>query len=745
MADPAPSQVDGPEAFSKDGPGIQARWTAELKLAQKEFEDYHDRCDKIESRYRCESDSEGGNLAEPIGRLQILWSTVQTQIPAVYQFPPEVEVSRRFKTKSPVARTASLILERYLQVDCDRDKIGDETLLVVLDRLLCDMGQFWVDYEPVVRPVPQPVAVMPGPDGAMMTAGGEPYTGPPPQPAPMAGNPDPTQPMPQAPMMGMQSFDKVVDCRAPATHLDIEDFLHSPARKWREVRWVARRHFWTRDECVEKYAKGMEQYGWTPQDIPLNSKAVMSKDDEDKTGDLFKRAEVWQIWDDKLVYFVCQGMSVPLEVRKRPLRLETAKWPCPMPYYGTMTNGSLIPVPSFIQWQELADEVDELTARIESLTRAIKLVGVRAADTEELDKLFQDTTDNELVPIDAWMAFKEKGGLKGAIEFIPMAEAMDVVVQLTQQRKERIDYIYQINGIGDILRGQGDPRATATQETIKATYGSLRLQQMQQDLAAFIERVLEIKAEIICEKAPPDVLIDVSAIEEVEPDRANIAAAVQMLRDNRVRDMRIDVDERSMVAMKDDEDKRSAIDFLGGIKPLIDSTMQAMQEAPAMLDVTGEALLFVARRYRAGREFEGTLEAFVDATRKQAEQARQAQSQQPPQPPLPLIVQQQKAADAQRLEDQRHQNKLQETAAESTADLTRERAQAESERAIELTRTQSRQQEAMVEGSVEARIAELEASFAKELEVLRARLRAQTDAARPHIVAPTHPAPGFRQ
>lgn len=684
MAESTPTQVEGLEEFTKDGPGVQARWTAEIRLAEKEFDKYRERCRKIVQRYRAESDLEGdASVQESGGRLQLLWSTVQTQIPAVYQFPPDVEVSRRFKTKNPVARVAALLLERYLAVDCDRDKIGDETLLVLLDRLLCDMGQMWVEYEPVLGNVP-------GPEGA-------------------------------------EGYEAVVDCRAPAVHLDLSDFLHSPARKWREVRWVARRHFYTRDECAHFFAKGMGQFGWKPADVPLTAKAVQDKAEEEKTGDLFKRAEVWQVWDDRFIYFVCKSMSVPLEVRPRPVKLATAKWPCPQPLYGTMTNGSLVPVPSFVQWQSLADEVDDLTGRIESLTRAVKIAGARPSEMEELDKLFNDTVDNELIAVDNWAAFADKGGLKGVVSFLPMAEVMEVLTQLQAQRQERIDYIYQINGVGDILRGQGDPRATATQEKIKANYGSLRLSQMQQDLGRFMERVLEIKAEVICEKAPPEVMVDVSAIAEVEQDQAVVQQAVAMLKNQRVRDLRIDVDEESMVALRDDEEKGAAMEFIGAVKPLIDATMMAMQQAPAMLDVTGEALLFAARRFRAGRDFEGAIESFVDGVRKQAEAARKQAEEQPPQPPPQIAVEQLKAQNAAQLEQMSHQNKLAQIDRQAEVERDKEKSQAVSEAAIEQFRADSKERVAEMEAKLEASMRRLELQADMQLEKYKADLKAQND------------------
>lgn len=632
------------------------------------MKDFRERCRKIKKRYRGDNaikDEEGqGSTSAPPG-LQILWSTIQTQIPAVYQFAPDVEVSRRFRTKDPTARVAALILERYLDVEKDRDDFAAETLSALQDRLLCSLGQMWVEYEPIT---------------AMMD------------------------------VQGVQT-EQIVDCRAPAIHIDIEDFLHSPARKWREVRWVARRQFFTRDEIAKNFERGQKQFKWDVNTVPLDSKARQDADDEEKSGNLFKRAEVWQIWDEAKVYYICKRMSVPLQIDERPLILKSSRWPCPRPYYGTMTPETLVPVPDFTQWQELADEIDDLTVRIEHLTQCVKMVGARPKDIEELDKVLK-AEDNSLVPIENWALFKgEKGGLENMISWLPMERVMEVLVQLQQQRRERIDYCYQINGIGDILRGQGDPRSTATAEEIKEDYGSLRLRQLQQDLASFLERILQIKAEIICEKAPPQVLIDVSGIGEMQQEQQYIQAAVAMLKDQRVRDLRIDVDERSMVAMQDQKEKQSRMEYVQAMTPMIQQVVQAQQAAPQVLDVAGEVMLFASRGFRVGRDFEGTMEQFVDASRQIASKAREEAKTKPPQPPEAVQVEAARFQNETALNNQKHAQKMAQITSEENATRDREQMQAHSEAAIDAAKAENDRITAEREGAMEERLLRIEHSL----------------------------------
>jgi hypothetical protein len=343
------AQVEGPKEFGTDPGGVYKRWSSELLLAKKEFRDWGERVRKIVDRFRSE-ERDAETTDDDVGEgLNLLWSTVQTQIPAIYQFPPTVEVNRRFKTKDPAARCAAMILERYLSIDMDRDDFTTEVLAVLLDRCLGARGQMWVEYEAVLGKVPQPTPVMQGPDGKLMLPDGTtPYEGEPPQD--MNGQ-----------MIGQHMFEQIVDCRAPASYLYWDDFLHSAARRWKDVTWVARARYFTRDECEQKFAEGMRKFGWTRDQLPLTKSAAVDKDDEN--ANLFKRVRVWELWNDTEMIFLAEGMSVPIDVRPRGVKLKSSKWPCPRPLYGTTTNATLVPVPDFVQWQDLADEVDELTLR----------------------------------------------------------------------------------------------------------------------------------------------------------------------------------------------------------------------------------------------------------------------------------------------------------------------------------------------------------------------------------------------
>lgn len=677
-----PGQAESVEAVSDFGTGpagIQARWKAELKLSEKEYKSYFERVEKIVKRYRDDRDV----AQEDNSKLSMLWSSVAIELPAIYQRPPKPVVDRRFKSKNAVTRCAAAILERYLSVELERDHIDNIMPKVVLDRLLGSRGLIWIDYEPVIVPVPTPVPVQQDATGKLTHLGdGTPYEGQPPQPDPTSGA-----------LMGTRNYDRVVDCRAPARYLFWRDFLCSASRSWDEVRWVARKHRYTRKEIESKFADGQKAFGWATEDLPLSEDANLGDQEQKEAGDLFKQCVVWEIWNDSdgQRYWISPTMAVPVCQRPQPFRIES-RFPCPEPYFGTVTNEKLVPVPDFCQVQDLADEIDELSQRIKMLTKACKVVGARAGNATALDDMLKESTENELVAVDDWAAFADSGGVAGAISWLPIDMVAAVIDKLTAQRQNRIELYSQMSGIGELLRGQGDVDATATHDRITANFGSLRLREKQQDLGRFVEQVLQIKGEIIIALAPPDVLIKVSSIEDT-PDGQNAQAAVALLKDERTRNLKIQIEEASMAAIDDEAEKAQRLEFGQTVGPFI----QGMVNMPGPLQaVSAEMLSYIVRSFRVGRDIEGSLEQYV--AQLQAAAAKAAANPQPPQPPLPLVVQNAKAQAAMVLEDKRHQDRMQEIAAEGEKDAQTARLEGQADYAREQARGQSDVNARLIDG-----------------------------------------------
>ena len=148
---------------------------------------------------------------------------------------------------------------------------------------------------------------------------------------------------------GEQPLERIKNETTPVDYVYWQDFAHLPARTWDEVTWVARRVYLSKEEGTERFGDKFLQ-------VPLTV-SPDKKDGERTTTDSLKKAAVWEIWDKpkKCVYWVAEGYDRILDHKDDPLELENF-FPCPKPYFATLSTGTLVPVADFIQYQDQANE-----------------------------------------------------------------------------------------------------------------------------------------------------------------------------------------------------------------------------------------------------------------------------------------------------------------------------------------------------------------------------------------------------
>ena len=575
-------------------------WRDEIHRYKEDYKKWCESGRKIIKRYRDER-KDATNIDV---RFNILWSNIKTLKPAVYSRAPNVEVSRRFKDQNDVGRVAATILERA--IDYELRQYGDFHSALsnsVDDRLLPGRGVAWVRYEPKIETQEEPQITDDVEDEGSEAGQGEAYG--------MAGEVEP--------------FEVVADERTPVDYVFWEDFAHLPARTWEEVTWVARRVYMSKDEGKERFGDIFDNVSLTysrekdPQNDDNNQNVVADE----------KKAVVWEIWckSSKKVYWIADGYDELLDERDDPLELECF-FPCPKPLFSTVTTDSLIPVADFKLYQDQADEIDEISGRIAHLTKALKVMGVYAADEPSLARLMKEGQDAVLIPVENWPAFMEKGGLGQAIQLVPLADIINTLQQLYAARQACLQVIYETTGLSDILRGASQANETATAQGIKAQFASIRLNDMKDDVSRFARDILRMKAEIICSRYQPDIILQVSGIANT-PDGQNpelVAAAIQLLKNEPIRNYNIDIETDSMVEIDQQKEKQDRVEFLQASSAFLEKAVQAANVAPDILPVVTQMLLFGIRGFKVGREMEGVFETFQQQAMQKV-QERQANPQ----------------------------------------------------------------------------------------------------------------------
>jgi hypothetical protein len=109
------------------------------------------------------------------------------------------------------------------------------------------------------------------------------------------------------------------------------------------------------------------------------------------------------------------------------------------------------------------------------------------------------------------------------------------------------------------------------------------------------------------------------------PERPNVVtidAVMQLMRDDRMRGFRIDIETDSTIQADENEYKQRLGEMVTGVGMFIEKVMPAAEAHPELAPFLGEMLLTVTRGYRVGRQMEGALEDAVVAIEDKAAQGQ---------------------------------------------------------------------------------------------------------------------------
>ncbi|PDT15894.1 hypothetical protein CO670_15475 [Rhizobium sp. J15] len=632
-------------------------WLDEIQDAEKCFQEYQDKCDNIDKAYADLKSLSGANAER---QMQIFWANLEVLKPSIYARAPVPVVGSRFKDRKALNRHASEILERSLLTSFDTQDI-DETMKAIRDDLATNArGVMWLRFEE-------------GENGERQAS----------------------------------AYD----------HVDRKDFVHDPARKWKEVGWVARRSWLT----MERMRMRFEQ---TSGDAYMKASYSERKGkDENYAGE--KKACVWELWhkEKNVVVWATPGVDVVLDIREPYLQLDRF-FPCPRPAYGTVERGTLKPVPDFVYYKDQIEEINELTARISALSESLRMKGFYSAGGEDVADAIETAikqNDNQaiLIPVPNVAAFGGGGSFKDSIIWMPVDQVAAVIAQLIQLRKQLIDDVYQITGLSDIMRGATDPNETLGAQELKSQYGNVRIRDRQEEMIRIARDAARISGEIMAENFSMQTLMEMSQYEDIPTQaavqqqimgiRQQIAQAASnpqmvaqaqqnpdmaqkmlqqsqqktqelqqsitweqvmaFLRDQRMRPFALDIETDSTIQPDENAAKQRVTEFLTAMAPLIQQLGAMVAADPASANFAGEVLKFAASPFRAGRALEAAIDELVDQMKQKASQPKSD----------PAAEQMQAETQMKMQELQLKNNEMQLKAQESQASMQIELQQARAE------------------------------------------------------------------
>jgi hypothetical protein len=619
-------------AATKEGDAYKTAdwWVKEIGRSCKHWEPYYKRARKVEERYRDERDT--ANAAGAIVsssnsggvRFNILYANVETLRSAVYSNSPIPDVRRRFADKDVVGRVAADVLQRCVSYSIEPKPDYDFGAVLGAcneDTLLPGFAVARAVYKPYFQPEP------------VNDESGQPVIGPDGKPV-------------------MQ--DRKVYEEATCAYIQWDMFAMSRVKRYDKVWWVAYAIDMTEEEVRIQFGPDVAA------SLTYQNKENINGSEVD-TQEGCNTVRVWEGWDKRARkrFFVSEGASQFLmPVEDDPLHLE-GMFPNPKPIWTVSTNRTMIPIPEYCMYQDLALELDNISQRIQILIAALKRRGVYAQKyANTLGDVANAASDNCFVPIEEFQQFMQDGGLEKLLAEAPLDKIAQVILQLYSYREQTKQIIYEITGIADIIRGSSQASETATAQRIKGQWAGLRLQARKQRFAEFARDLIRLKAEIIAEHFSEQTMALISGVDlfstQAEKQQAiqarqameqQAAQAQQqqatgqgqqqppapqvpplspeekkklemptweevlgILRNDKLRGFKIDIETDSTIQADADAEKQARTEFLQALGNLFPMLAQAVQQGTMPLTVAKELLMFGTRAFRVGSSLEQALD-----------------------------------------------------------------------------------------------------------------------------------------
>ncbi len=565
------SKIGSLEEFEKEDGGY-LRWQSEIQAAEKELAPWHKKARKIVKEFRAKRTEVSGIDPNFERRFNLFPANVQIMQTALLNQAPKPSVNREFKDpQDDVGRVACEIMERVLLAHNNRSgfKLFEILKQLVQDDLVPGMGLSWHTYhaeteDKVSDPTEEELALDPE-----------------------------AKPL---------EYEEVISEELKDEYVYWEDLVWSPCRIYHELRWLARKTYLTRDACVKRFG---EEVG---KAIALDYNPKKSENSVETKHQVFQQATIYEIWDKeaKKVIWFSKGYEKLLDEKDDYLKLEDF-WPCPKPLMASCSNGEYLPIPDYEYARDQYRELNEINTRISLLVRACRLAGVYDKSAAQIPALVNNAAENTLIPVDQWAAFAEKGGIKGAIDWIPLEQIVLTIEQLLKSREDIKAQIYEVTGMSDIIRGASKASETLGAQKLKAQYASMRIQERQKAVVLYASSVFDIQSQLFRKHMDVSELEKLAQTQFMNEDPALVQQALELIK-NPDFILRCQVESDTLSDIDFQAEKQDRMEYMTAITNYLKEMLPTIQQDPLMGPFALQLLQFSLAGFKIGKRFEGELD-----------------------------------------------------------------------------------------------------------------------------------------
>jgi hypothetical protein len=276
-------------------------------------------------------------------------------------------------------------------------------------------------------------------------------------------------------------------------------------------------------------------------------------------------------------------------------------------------------------------------------------------------------------------------------------------------RSETIGLLQQVTGMADIMRGDLTNQYEGVgQSQMKAKFGSVRVQALQDQFAQFASDLMQLKAEVIAKHFDPKTIAQQSNM-QFSPDAELVPQAIELIKQPKMARLHVVIRPES-VAMQDFAQlKGERTEYLNALSTFMQSSAPLMDSDPSAKPFLLQLLQWGLAGFKGSQEIEGVIDRAIEASIKEAENPK----------PDPAD---QAAQQAQQLEQMKNQMAMQLIQAKSQADLQMREADKQSD--IETAAAEHQMKLAEINAATQAKLAELQAKLAVDIQVEQVQAQA---------------------
>lgn len=588
------------------------------------------------------------------------WSDTELMLPALYSRTPKARSRRKFDAPDPNAKVATIINDRlaaWLMQTSDFDNTMEQSALGFLNtnRQTC---RIFYEEKIVKRRKKVYLTQVVGEDGQ-----------------PILIDDDGNAPLPDT---GILTDDKGIfyesdeeeEIKRPRVitkpvHFDrirISPGARTPSEIW----WIAYEITITKKDAAKLFGDKIKNI-----QNPTPSTTTSSDWDTDnrvrRTSDLFTYWEVWN-YRDREIYFLHEQYKKGFLKEDKDIYHLQGFFPSPLFMQDNMRYDSCYPAPDYTQCKDPYEQLHILYKRINLVTRTLKASILFDGSESDLANFFRELSDNQGIGVSKWAEDQASGGFANKIfipDYSPLVLVLRELIAAFERQKLAID---ELRGITDLVRGASEPETSATAEKIKDRRSSLRFAKKKKAMLKFAVETLQMMIDLAYKTFEDDYIKEIVGFETMaSQDQERFFAALEILRNDEERQIRIDIETDSMALFDDMSRKEQSIELMNTVGEYIKNIRQADPILiPGLVVLLGKVL----RTMDDGRDAEDpVLQAFEQISK----QAQTPPPQEPPQPNPDVLAKIQSDQQVRMMEIQSRENiemaKLGQRNQESSASL----------------------------------------------------------------------------